>query len=333
MRGEGRPTGEPVAAGGSFYAEAAGKQLEKSVLGDIKAIRDALASGNSTPQPAPRRGAVTQNTRPDLMPQAIQARPQQPWVAAKPDPIMLKLDELIKAIEELSSLPENRAAVPRLESVMGRAIGAAEELNSVHRLSTLHFASGTSTITFEPILQKMLPVAYYYAHLAFCMTPEGQAWIRGVMELGKVGDGLKQRLRVKSHRLVENLTHDGAETFAISEWKEWYLANVEGGKDPIEHFVDYLLLIGFKYHDAGKARLAVDGDERGVALARVRDGLPGSKEFPPKSLPRIFTFQVKVQASKGDLGSVGQWWAIPTRFLENTVGPAVLRPLEIGADR
>ena len=174
-----------------------------------------LPAGTATPQPAPRRGAVTPEHAAGPDAASHQARPPQPWVRAKVDPVVLKLDELIKAIEELSSMPENRASVPRLDSVMRGAIEVAEELNSVHQLSMVRITSGTRSITFEPILQKMLHVAYYYAHLAFCMTPQGHAWIREVMESGKFGQGSEERLRVKSHRLVENLTHDALETFVI----------------------------------------------------------------------------------------------------------------------
>ena len=303
----------------------------KETLGGLKLIRDGLAAQGDKPEPAPRRGAVTQNTRPDLTPQAIQARPQQTWVRGKFDPIVQKLEQLIDRVEDASSTPENRASIPRLDNLTRDAVEVAEELNSVHRLSTVRMGKeDTEIITFEPILQKLLVVASYYANLAFYLTPQGHAWIRDVMKSGNYGEGPKERLRVKSHRLVENLTHDASEPFNLDQWKDWYLSNVEQGKDPVEHFVDYLLSFGFREQPTTpKARLGTDGDYRGVALARVRDGLPGSEDYPPKSQPRIFTFQVKVHGQKGDPGKLGEWWTIPTRFTQRTRGPAVLRPLEL----
>ena len=159
-------------------------------------------------------------------------RPQQTWVRAKFDPVVLKLEQLIDRIEELSSMPENRASVPRLDSLARDAIEVAEELYTVHQLSMVRMTKGDSIISFKPTMQKMLEVASYYANLAFYLTPQGHAWIREVIGSGNFGQGPKERLRVKSHHVAENLTHNAVETFDLDTWKKWYLSNVEVGKDP-----------------------------------------------------------------------------------------------------
>lgn len=297
------------------------EQMAANTLPYIKRIREGLA-GAPEPDRKARRGAITANTRPDLTPAAVQARPAQPgWTyGTVDDPILRKLDQLIALIGQMLAIPENQDTVTRLSKLTKSAVDVAEELYGRHQLSAVRIG-GEYSVQFGNQLQSLKEAANYYARLAFYRTPEGIAWLRDIMtpaDSHKRADG---KLHVHAHRVVENLSADGVETWSMRDWQDWYLKRVDGNQDPLEHFVDFLLSQGINLTGSTKARLALDDDYRGVALARVRNGLPGSKDFPPNSEPRIFTFQVRIA------GFGAQWWTIPTRFVEGAVGLPILRPL------
>jgi len=304
----------------------AGEQLETAVLDYLDTMRTALARPREAKA---RRGAVTANTRPDLTPQAVQASatPQTWQHGTVNDPLLRKLDQLIALIKQISAMPENRASLGRLERLAQGAVATAEELYGAYQLSSVAIptASDLPPTTFDNVLRPLKIVSRYYERLVFYTTPQGVAWLSDVFGgVMKSGQGSAERMHLHPHKIVENLAPDAIEgQWTMKDWGKWYTSHVDKGSNPAEHFVEFLLTIGMNiWYDPSKARLALEDDYRGVALARIRNGLPGSQDYPPGSAPRIFTFMVQV------LGINRTRWEIPTPYLKKTAGMPVLRPLE-----
>ncbi|MGZ5910886.1 MAG: hypothetical protein ACXWLB_13510 [Reyranella sp.] len=257
------------------------------------------------------------------------ARKPGEWLSARPaewpaDPTLQRLDQLIKALADTSSIPEGVDTVERLARQMKECQTIALELESKHNFSSIKIALGKqSSIDFSKIRGCIQLASRYYDRLAFYKTDDGKKYLKGVvsvkLDLDREGD-----VAVRAHHFDERIDP----LAALRRWNytdvylPWASKHTKADSDPIEHIVEFLIaqsdssseLSNFILDSSPQQARLHATDRVGDSLTvEVRTHVAGDEKFSSaRGAPRMWTYQVKVptqnrsEPGKSELGS-WQW--------------------------
>lgn len=299
-------------------------QVKEALDHWLGAIRAQLVAA---PPPSPKPGAW------------VSAKPTQPprqggWVSARPtgsaapagpaDPMLQRLDDLIRALAAACTIKEGVDTVERLARRMRECETIVLDMESRLQFNSIKLAFGkNSSVDFSKIRGCIQLANRYYERLVFYKTDAGKEYLKGVasvkLELDREGD-----VAVRDHHFDERIDP----LAAVRSWSykreylPWANKRIKENADPIEHIVEFLIATTASDGAAiTKFLLSIERpkDSRlhatdlvGDALTvKVRAYVKGDGKFSePRGAPRMWTYQVKIPAKdRTDEGTsiFGSW--------------------------
>lgn len=299
-------------------------RLKNSLDPFLSTIRAQLVAAPPPAQPAKRPGWVSAVPTDSASPQ-----PKPRWASAVPtgsampsgpaDPKVRRLDELIAALADASTIKEGVDTVERLASRMKRCESIVLDMESNLQFNSIKLSlTRNSSVTFSRIRGCIQLAHRYYSKLEYYKTDEGKKYLKGVasvkLDLDREGD-----IAVRDHHFDERIDP----LASVRNWSynkdylPWANRRVKENSDPIEHVVEFLIaltaasdpLTAFILNaEPPKASRMHATDDVGEALdVKVRAHVKGDEKFSdPRGAPRMWTYQVKVPTRDRGSHELGQ---------------------------
>jgi hypothetical protein len=295
-------------------------QLKDALDHWLSAIRAQLAAAPPPAPPAKPTGWVSAVPTDSDMPPP---QPKPRWAAAVPtgsampsgpaDPKLHRLDELIAALADASTIKEGVDTVERLARRMKRCESIALDMESKLQFNSIKLSSGgNSSVTFGKIRGCIQLARRYYDKLEYYKTDEGKNHLKGVasvkLDLDREGD-----VAVRDHHFDERIDPlASVRNWSYSkDYLPWANRRVKENSDPIEHVVEFLIdlttrsnaLTTFLFNIEPPKDSRMHGtDDVGEALdVKVRAHVKGDEKFSdPRGAPRMWTYQVKAPTRQRD---------------------------------
>jgi|LNAP01.1.fsa_nt_gb hypothetical protein len=330
-------------------------QLKEALNDHLVSLRTYLLA---TPPPAqPAKPMWTSAVPTD----AAMPPPQPPkprWVSAVPadsemtngsvDPMLKRLDELIRTLNEASALTEGVNTVERLALQMRKCQAIVLDMESRFKFNTIKLPRGKlKSVDFGNIRGCVQLTSRYYDQLEFYKTDEGKKFLRGAastkLNLDREGD-----VAVRHHHLDEQIDP----LASVRKWDyakvylPWAEKQIAKNADPIDHIVEFLIDKTnenrpfmddalYNLFPVETARLHATERVGDSLTVKVRTHVPGDEKFPlPGGAPRMWIYQVKVP-TKDLTGQaefeLGSWQWTCEVWSDNAASLPILRVVHTAA--
>ncbi|MGH8012924.1 MAG: hypothetical protein ACREQ4_10530 [Candidatus Binataceae bacterium] len=250
---------------------------------------------------------------PQVQPQPGFATPS--FTIPSSDPLLTTMDRLLATLRQVCAKKESKANLKELADLLKSADQDADRLANTFGMSKVALADVPkrsfmdSGDTFSYVRDRIGLAFQWYERLAFYLTQKGKDYLRNVVEVRSKGDGDDLKIHLFEHQFHENINPLSFNRVPRQNWSwegylEWVSELATENKDPLDNIVDYLLQKSPFNHQldpttSHKSRLSPNKDLRNYILVRVSDHIAGDDEYgTPGGPPRMWTFQVKVAATK-----------------------------------